>query len=171
MIYCEFFVPGKPQGKGRPRFGIGSGCGKRHAYTPHKTALYEAQIRRAATEAWQCLVLDDESRNKLRDAPCRVRIVALHPLSKSWPLRQKQLALQGRLCPYKPDVDNLCKAVLDALNGVLWRDDVQVQSVAVSKHHAMHAGVAVMVQWAESDDELLPVPQWTEDVLSCRVSS
>ena len=36
----------------------------------------------------------------------------------------------------KPDCDNLAKAVLDALNGVLWQDDSQVVELSVSKWYA-----------------------------------
>ena len=33
----------------------------------------------------------------------------------------------------KPDLDNLCKAVLDALNGICWADDSQVCQIRASK--------------------------------------
>lgn len=34
---------------------------------------------------------------------------------------------------HKPDIDNVAKIVLDALNGVAWEDDAQVVSLTVSK--------------------------------------
>ena len=39
------------------------------------------------------------------------------------------------LVPYtvKPDLDNVCKLVLDALNGVAWADDAQVVSIFANK--------------------------------------
>lgn len=36
----------------------------------------------------------------------------------------------------KPDLDNLAKSVLDALNGIVWRDDAQVASLSMSKQIA-----------------------------------
>ena len=36
----------------------------------------------------------------------------------------------------KPDLDNLIKSVVDALTGLLWRDDKQIFSVTASKHVA-----------------------------------
>lgn len=36
----------------------------------------------------------------------------------------------------KPDVDNLIKAVLDALNKVIWKDDCQICVLNVSKTYA-----------------------------------
>ena len=34
------------------------------------------------------------------------------------------------------DVDNLCKAVLDACNGIAWRDDSQIDELHATKTHA-----------------------------------
>jgi Holliday junction resolvase RusA-like endonuclease len=33
----------------------------------------------------------------------------------------------------KPDADNLTKTVMDAMNGVAWRDDAQVCSLSATK--------------------------------------
>jgi Holliday junction resolvase RusA-like endonuclease len=33
----------------------------------------------------------------------------------------------------RPDLDNLVKAVLDALNGLAWRDDAQIHTLHISK--------------------------------------
>ena len=36
----------------------------------------------------------------------------------------------------KPDLDKLCRAVFDALTGVVWHDDSQVVSLHATKHFA-----------------------------------
>jgi Holliday junction resolvase RusA-like endonuclease len=36
----------------------------------------------------------------------------------------------------RPDIDNYCKAPLDALNGIVWRDDSQVVELTVSKFYS-----------------------------------
>ena len=33
----------------------------------------------------------------------------------------------------KPDIDNLTKAILDALNGIAWKDDAQVAQINIQK--------------------------------------
>jgi Holliday junction resolvase RusA-like endonuclease len=33
----------------------------------------------------------------------------------------------------KPDIDNLTKAILDALNGIAWNDDAQVAQITAKK--------------------------------------
>lgn len=39
-------------------------------------------------------------------------------------------------CPAKPDIDNRVKSVMDALNGLLWRDDSQIWHIDASKWYA-----------------------------------
>lgn len=39
---------------------------------------------------------------------------------------------------YKPDADNIAKAVLDAMNGLAFVDDSQVVSLSVTKHDRTH---------------------------------
>lgn len=46
-------------------------------------------------------------------------------IPKSW-TKKKKLAKQGKYCDNNADIDNYCKAVLDALNGVYYKDDSQV---------------------------------------------
>lgn len=45
--------------------------------------------------------------------------------------------LDGELLPSKkPDIDNIVKAVLDALNKVAYRDDTQVVELQVRKQYS-----------------------------------
>jgi len=34
---------------------------------------------------------------------------------------------------YKPDADNIAKIIMDALNGIAWRDDSQINNLSISK--------------------------------------
>lgn len=50
----------------------------------------------------------------------------------------------------KPDIDRLLRAGLDAMTGVVFADDAQVNAVSVSKRYALdgeQTGVMVTVQW------------------------
>lgn len=59
----------------------------------------------------------------------------------------------------KPDLDNVCKLVLDALNGVAWADDAQVVSIFANKlpRIAQGAPARTEVQVAPCD-----MPAWTK---------
>ena len=120
-------INGIPQGKGRPRFTKG---GK--AYTPQKTRRYEEAVRGAAMLAAQAqgFVKHDD------DTPLEACISAWFPIPASWPKKKRAAARSGALYPVvKPDADNLAKAILDALNGIAYRDDKQVVSCAVRKRY------------------------------------
>jgi len=45
--------------------------------------------------------------------------------------------------PGKPDVDKLCRAVLDALTGILYHDDAQVISLNASKRYGVASMTAI----------------------------
>lgn len=45
--------------------------------------------------------------------------------------------LNGELLPAKkPDIDNIAKAVLDALNSVAYRDDTQIVELQIRKQYS-----------------------------------
>jgi Holliday junction resolvase RusA-like endonuclease len=127
MVLIQFIVPGQPQGKGRPRIGkVGQ-----HArmFTPAKTVAYEGLIAHAAHTAM--------AGRPLIDGPveCELRIDCQVPAS--WSAKKQRQALVGEIRPTtKPDADNVVKAVFDGCNGVLWRDDVQVVGLRVTKRYA-----------------------------------
>ncbi len=54
--------------------------------------------------------------------------------------------MSGQLHPTKkPDLDNVQKAIYDGLNGVVWKDDVQVVKAVVGKRYGETPGVRVKV--------------------------
>ena len=46
----------------------------------------------------------------------------------------------------RPDVDNLQKSVMDALNGVLWEDDAIVFAVVAQKHYDTRDHIKITVE-------------------------
>lgn len=132
----RFVVPGQPVGKGRPRIGkVGN-----HArmFTPAKTVSYEGLI---AHEASQAMAGRD-----LFEGPCDVRMVIECMVPASWSQKKQRQALAGDIRPTtKPDVDNIVKAIFDGINGVVWKDDVQVCELGLTKRYSTTPCVAVMV--------------------------
>lgn len=101
------------EGKSRPRFGNG------HTYTPAKTRSAEEAI------AWQWKA----EGHPIYSCPVSVEIFVSAPLPKSLPKR-----VESRPYTVKPDIDNIAKLALDALNGVAYEDDKQVVALMVRKH-------------------------------------
>lgn len=120
MVY--FFVPGKVQGKARPRFSSRSGT----VYTPGKTKSYERQI----AEAYEV------QEGLCREGRVMVVIEAVFPIPKSWTRAKKAEAMAGKIPPGKPDIDNILKVVLDGLNDVAYEDDKQVVLTQCKKVYA-----------------------------------
>lgn len=73
--------------------------------------------------------------------PSRVRMRAIRsdnglpssPLSWS---RKRRSDVFGAFCSKKPDTDNVAKAILDAMNGIVYEDDAQVAGLIVQKFYA-----------------------------------
>ena len=125
-----FTVPGRPQGKGRPRFSGG------RVHTPKKTADYE---RRVAMEAIAGGV-------RMIDGAVSLMIVATFRAPTRLPRRVRQ-EMEDCGAPHTGhlDCDNIAKAIADALNGVAYRDDAQVALLSVVKIHGPEPGVSVSV--------------------------
>lgn len=125
----EFIVEGEPQGKARPRFSRRSGT----VYTPAKTAKYEKEIRQAFLDAGGKVIP--------AGSYVTVAVDAYFKIPKSY-AKGKRLA-----CKYninrpdkKPDIDNVLKVVLDALNKVDYEDDKQVIGIICRKWYSRSSG-------------------------------
>lgn len=125
-----FVIPGQPVGKGRPRFTKTG-----HAFTPSKTAQYEALIRR----------LWDKSYPPMEGAVA-VKIIAGCQVPKGSSRKQRSLMLGGDI-PHtkKPDVDNIAKIVMDGLNGLAYHDDAQVVELTVRREYMAVPAVIVRI--------------------------
>lgn len=120
-------IPGEARGKGRPRFARRGNFVK--TYTDEKTASYENLVAMAGAEAMQGRPLIAGAVH----ATMEVRVA----VPKSWSKKKTAAALAGDVLPTtKPDLDNVIKAIMDALNGIVWQDDKQVVQLAVRKRYA-----------------------------------
>lgn len=133
----QFHVPGQPVGKGRPRIGkVGA-----HArmFTPAKTVNYEGLVAYAAQLAMRG--------GALIDGACDAKLRIDCQIPASWSAKKQAAAAAGEIRPItKPDVDNIVKAIFDALNGVVWKDDVQVVALRVEKRYSTVPGVVVRIE-------------------------
>lgn len=71
---------------------------------------------------------------KILDGPVSLTLTAYMRIPKAASKQRRAAMLAGAERPTKkPDGDNLAKLTMDALNGVCWRDDVQVVDLTVRK--------------------------------------
>jgi Holliday junction resolvase RusA-like endonuclease len=83
---------------------------------------------------------------ELFDTPMQLKLSAYYPIPKSWSKKKRQLAVDGEIYPQvKPDLDNVMKAILDALNGVVYADDSQVINLVATKRYSTDPRIEVYV--------------------------
>lgn len=132
-----FTVPGQPYGKGRPR--VGSVHGRARMFTPEKTVNYENLVAVCAQEAMAGAALIEGAVYVTLSIQCQI--------PASWSKKKQELAAAGKVYPTtKPDIDNVEKIIYDAINGVVWKDDVQVVDVRKVKRYGPVPGVSVRIE-------------------------
>ena len=111
---ARFTYEGKVRGQGRPRFRRNGSAYEAAEDRAYKKALADAYKQQSGV--W------------FGDAELAATILVSRALPKS---RPKRVTSEPDM--FKPDADNIAKAVLDALNGVAYVDDKQVTIVSVDK--------------------------------------
>jgi len=134
----NYMVEGKPVPKGRPRFA------KRgkfvSTYTPTKTTVdYETIIKEAAQKA--------RGSSEHVQTPVTVAIYITVPGPTTYSKKRTEACLSGSERPIKkPDIDNIAKCFLDAMNEIVYLDDTQVLTLHVTKVYGTVGMVEVMVR-------------------------
>ena len=124
MFDISFVAPVAPKGKARHRTSKG------RAYTPSDQVKWEQQFALFAAEyrSEQTLV-----------GPLGLYVTAVFPRPKRL-LRKKDPA-DFIFHISKPDADNVCKSICDALNDTgWWRDDSQVAFMSCTKYYEEKEG-------------------------------
>ena len=131
-----FNVEITPVAKGRARYARRGNFVS--TYTPKKTKDYETVIREQAI-----LFMKEE---KPLETPVSVSIEFSMPMPKSTPKKLLEAHLNGSIRhTKKPDLDNLAKAVLDAMNGVVFLDDSQIVKLTLSKRYSKLGNIQIFV--------------------------
>ena len=126
----RFVIPGKPCGKGRPRFT------GRIAYTPRGTVSYENLVKLA--------YCNDTNGFNFGNAPIAMHVTAYYPIPKSTSKANRAKMLCNEIYPTKkPDFDNIGKIITDALNGIAYHDDAQIVRFTLLKYYAESPRVEV----------------------------
>ena len=132
-----YMVEGNPVGKGRPRFAKRGNFVS--TYTPTKTRDYETVIKDAAKLAM--------GSSEPLETPVTVAIYITVPIPQSYSKKRTEACLSGFEKPIKkPDIDNIAKCFLDAMNEIVYKDDTQVLTLHMTKAYGTVGMVEVMVR-------------------------
>lgn len=136
MSEVEFEIVGEPKGKGRPRFSSFGNVVR--SYTPKETHNYESFIKVS--------YINTVGQKKL-EGQIAAEIIGIFPIPKSESKKRKADMLAGKILHTKKiDCDNLCKTVLDALNGIAYDDDKQVCRLYAEKRYGAFPKVKVKLK-------------------------
>lgn len=128
-------------GKQRPRFSKRSGA----IYTPAQTVTHESNVGWCAKQAMGSQLPFE--------GPVAVTIYSWRSKPVSWSKKKQAAAI---FATGKPDCDNLCKLILDALKGICYRDDSQISDLSICRRYSVHGDEQVNVTIRAADG--LPPP-------------
>lgn len=136
----KFRYNGEPVGKGRPRVTARGGKFA-HAYTPKKTKDFENDIRFAFNVA-NC----EKTPVYDKDASLVAELTFAFEVPKSYSKKRRAACLSGEIGhTKKPDIDNVVKSVLDALEGGAFESDASVIWIFAEKKYAEEPYVDVKI--------------------------
>lgn len=134
MTY-EFEVIGNIVGKERPRVNTYTNM----VYTPTRTKDYERLI--------QQYFLIKYPHHEILTNRIAVEITAYMKIPKNTSKQKEKEMLDGIVSPTKkPDIDNIAKSILDALNKFVFKDDNQVSKISVEKRYGKEEKVYVKIE-------------------------
>ena len=132
FVTKTFTIPGAPFGKQRPRVT------RWGTYTPEKTMKYEELVRTIYQE--QC------ENYSFADMPISVSVIAYAPPLSKFNKKQRAAALAGEIyATRKPDLDNVMKIILDALNGIAYQDDLYIYEMHIRREYSDEPRVVVTI--------------------------
>jgi Holliday junction resolvase RusA-like endonuclease len=116
----KIFIPGEPVAQPRVKVSTRGGFARAYVDAKHPIHAYKQAIRLACVNAG----------GELLDGPVEVRIACWFERPKGHSKKRRQ---QREPKTTKPDLDNVGKAILDALNEIAYNDDGQVYRLTVEK--------------------------------------
>lgn len=133
MSVRSFSVAGDPVPQPRPRVSTRGGFARAYVPKTHRVHAYRNAVASAARKAG-C-------------EPCRKPVSVVIDFVFGRPkshLCKAGVREQAPSLP-RPDLDNMAKAVLDALNGIAWVDDSQVSRLVVEKSYGTNGRTTVRI--------------------------
>jgi len=125
----KFTVPGRPVPMARPRVTMHG------TYTPKECRDYKGLVKSFAVHA-----MNENEYCVFENEPLECRVRFIFPLPKS---RKNPWATS------RPDLDNLYKAVTDAMNGIVYKDDAQIVRASIEKAYEVNGGGRVEIWVSE----------------------
>lgn len=130
----EFYIETIPMAQPRPKFArIGNHV---RTYDPAKAGRYKQDIRAQVIS----------KPHEMMEGPITL-ICEFHMMRPKSHYNKKGLKKDAPVWhTNKPDLDNMIKAVKDALNGIIWHDDSQVCNMLAQKQYRDVPGIRITLK-------------------------
>ena len=151
-----FIVEGEAVGKMRPKVSASNGHAR--VFTPQKQVVFENWVKLEYMEAMKVLKPERHGYLYNKGVPVEILIQISKRVPSSVSQRKEDKMLYGEILPVtKPDIDNVAKSVLDALNKVAFYDDAQVVRLSIHKMYSLRDFIVIKMREvipdvAEDDD-------------------
>jgi len=134
-MFYEFEVIGDIIGKERPRVNSYTGM----IYTPNRTKDYEMLIK-------QYFKIKYPNHREL-EGRLSVEIIAYMRIPKNTSKKKAEEMLNGNVSQTrKPDIDNIAKSALDAMNKFVFKDDNQISKMKIEKKYGQIEKIYIKVE-------------------------
>ena len=108
-------------------------------YTPNRTKNYEELIQQYFKIKYPNHIILEKR--------ILIEIIAYMKIPKNTSKKKQTQMLEGIISPTKkPDIDNIAKSILDALNKFVFKDDNQVSKLLVEKKYSTEEKVYVKIE-------------------------
>ena len=131
-MMLQFTIPISPVPKGRPRLG------RFGTYTPPKTKKFEDDVK--------FFLKSILTNHEPLETPLEVFLYFRLPIPKSYSKKRTEACLSGLERPKNADLDNYAKAVLDAFNGIVYKDDCQIVELHLTKVYHSQEGIDCLIK-------------------------
>lgn len=130
-----FTVPGKPVAKQRPK---AARKGRFFTvYTPNETKMYEKKVADCYRNRYGVYKLNGS---------LTAEVYAVFEVPSSESNKRKELMLNGDIRnTKKPDLDNVIKSALDALNDVAYDDDSSINEIYANKQYGEISELRIVI--------------------------
>ena len=134
----RLIIDGKPEPQLRPRIS-----GNR-MYDPKKTKDYKSYVSLMARKQYK---------GEMLISPLSVEMDIYRQIPKSVSKKRRKLKDDKLIRPVvKPDVDNYTKGILDALNGIVYKDDSQVVDLTARKYYSENPRVEINIKVVDKNE-------------------
>jgi Holliday junction resolvase RusA-like endonuclease len=129
----QFVIPGKPHGHQRHRARVVRAGAK--AFAQLYDTSRNREFKKKVQDAWNDATKSGEPFDPI--GPIAITVEAV--FHNTLPARKRE-PNRARWRLKKPDIDNIVKAIMDALNGLAYIDDAQVVILTAQKYEDQQGG-------------------------------